>query len=482
VLASIFSVACRRGPATPLREDPVAAARLTQQGPDPRFLDAVQRMTAEQAADLDAAVTKNPEDVQLTRQLLAFYRLSGPRVLGAEKTIAAQRPHLLWLIAHHPESDLLPGVMVLAPQIDPAGYKQARALWLAHTAAPHVSNAVLSNAARFFQGADAPIAEQLLLRLESIDPAGPTPRIQGNTYQQPWVERLGLLYAQTITAYVQNPYAAGIRKKLDDSNDAILLTAAGSALIRNARPTKAGFDPIELGRFYLERAYRLDPSSGARELLKSSSATERALRIREVVRAKQIELAGLTTKVNARERLSRDEQNLITSFQHQAESSLSDADRFAYLLSVVDGSYLGAEGRERNHLPDAGDWDRSQKFAVDLLALAPEFKTDAHYGEAIFEANVVLGLHAMRAGDVKGAVRFLHDAPQGPVFSEDSQYSVSLAPRLVSALLKAGERTSVAVFLERTARINPARKSQLLRDASAIRAGIMPGAYRPRPN
>jgi hypothetical protein len=477
--AIVVVPACRRRETGPLKKDPAGAARLTQQEADRQFTDAARALTAEEAAELDALVTKNPEDIASTRKLLTFYQLSGQRVMGLDAMVAARRRHLLWLIEHHPESELLADFRIVPS--DPTGYAQAKALWLARTAASRTSIAVLSNAANYFQAADRQKAEEILLRLQAIDPDGPTPRVRGNRYYQPWTERLGLLYAQTIRAEPESAYGAGIRKMLDESNDAVLLVAAGSFLVRSANQEKLGFDPIDLGRSYLEHADRLNPSSGGREVLKSSNASERTLRLREVVRAKQLELAGseITQKLRANERLTTDEQKTITSLEYRAVASMSDADRFAFLPSMADSNYVRAEALAQNHdAAGAADaWSRSQKYAEELLALAPKFNEDPHYGDAIFEGNIVLGLHALRAGDVKGAVRYLREAGRGPSLSEDSQYSPSLEPRLVGYLLNAGERDSVADFLQRAARINAARRPQMLSDAAAIRAGRMPMSY-----
>jgi hypothetical protein len=49
--------------------------------------------------------------------------------------------------------------------------------------------------------------------------------------------------------------------------------------------------------------------------------------------------------------------------------------------------------------------------------------------------------------------------------------------RLVNYLLKAGERESVAEFLEKSAALRPRDRERLLKDAAAIRAGKMPLSY-----
>jgi hypothetical protein len=66
------------------------------------------------------------------------------------------------------------------------------------------------------------------------------------------------------------------------------------------------------------------------------------------------------------------------------------------------------------------------------LALAPRFKTDPHYGDAIFEGSVVLGMNVLREGDVKTAVRYMEAATQAPSMSPETAFVPSLEYRLVN--------------------------------------------------
>ena len=49
----------------------------------------------------------------------------------------------------------------------------------------------------------------------------------------------------------------------------------------------------------------------------------------------------------------------------------------------------------------------------------------------------------------------------------------SLESRLVHYLVKAGERATIIEFLERSAAFRPYERERLLKDAAAIRAGVM---------
>jgi hypothetical protein len=226
----------------------------------------------------------------------------------------------------------------------------------------------------------------------------------------------------------------------------------------------------------------LDPSSRAGVVLKNLLANDRNTRLRQVLLAKQRDLVGgeIARKIGAGERLTPDDRKALTAVEYQATTAMTEADRFAYLPWLADNSYMAAEYRD--HIHDAtgasATWQRSKKYAQDLLALAPKFKGEPHYGDAIFEGNVVLALHALREGDVKTSVKYMRDARQATNLSDDFQYGgLSLEQRLVNYLLKAGERESVADFLDQAARLNAFSRKRLLQDAADVRVGRMTMSY-----
>jgi hypothetical protein len=99
-------------------------------------------------------------------------------------------------------------------------------------------------------------------------------------------------------------------------------------------------------------------------------------------------------------------------------------------------------------------------------------------GAAIYHARIALAAHALREGDKAAAVRYMLDAPNAPPSPRlDALIFFGLDTRLANYLLKAGERESVAQFLEKSAARRTSEREQLLKDAAAIRAGRMPMSY-----
>jgi len=193
-------------------------------------------------------------------------------------------------------------------------------------------------------------------------------------------------------------------------------------------------------------------------VLKSLRANDRNNRLRQALLAKQRDLVGgeISRRIGAGERLTPDDRKALTAVEYEATTVMTETDRFAYLPWLADDSYMAAEYRD--HIHDAAGasaaWERSKKYSQDLLALAPKFKADPTYGDAIFEGNVVMALHALREGDVKSSVKYMRDARQATNLSDDFQYGgLSLEQRLVNYLLRAGERESVADFLDHAARL-----------------------------
>ncbi len=486
--ASIFViVACRlqqKAPA-PLQENPQIAAQRARRKAETEFVKAARSMNAQQVADLEIQVKKNPEDLVALRKLLVFYApisLEVPgekgkwapvcaQVIGEKPCIAARRPHVLWLIEHHP-SDRLAGEWAalifptsLDPLPDPAGYAEARKLWLAQTARPDASVEALGNAARFFEVADKPLAEQMLLRAQTLDPKGH------------WSAELGRLYALVLrganssmplnvvrsvsVAEANSAYAQEIRKKLAETSDPELLNSAAQYLERarlEQAGNKLGFDPAVLGQSYAERAERLDPQSGqARLQAYRQRVQERSVRLQEVLR------------------------DVPKDSQYQAISNLPESERFQFLPQLAITSYLDGEGIDyyKHDLASAkAAWERAGNYARDALQLAHSFVSSPDYGTAVYMGNLVLGLVTFREGDRQNAVKYLLAASRAPS-SEDLDYSVHFHTRLTGYLLKYGERESVIKFLENLAHVVATQsvKNQLLEAAMQIRNGIQPFWY-----
>ena len=433
---------------------------------------------------LEAAVRANPEDPDaLQRFLVSYWIQYAPRpVTGGgnplisnkivdTRLLAARRAHILRLIEHHPDSELADAVEArifpndLEPFFpgDPIGYSQAKALWLEHARRPGANAVVLGHAADFFDAADKPVAEQMLLRARALDPNGP------------WTARLGGLYAIALVGSVtiagksslrtlsvgepRSSYGQVVRRNLGESTDDVLLTAAGWFLAR-AGGWRLGidFDP----RFWAESCFK------------------RALQINPDGVLAHTALLNVVSQQRNRETLWAPPPASLDA----RVASLPEAERFQQLPGLARSAYLTLEGISRwddPNLHDRRELARNQatRYAEETLKLAPRFRTDPHYGTAMYTANMTLSSLALCDGDKKKAVKYLRRASQSPA-SEELTYSDHIVSgwHIIRDLLAQGERQAVIDFLERMARTNLAERIDLREAAAALRRGETPRRFR----
>jgi hypothetical protein len=386
--------------------------------------------------------------------------------------LAARRAHILWLIEHHPESELagageariFPGDLQPFFPGDPIGYSQAKALWLAQANRPDVTAAVLGHAADFLEAADKPLAEQFLLQARALDPKGP------------WTARLGWLYASVLVGSEgpagrnsirtlsvgdpRSPFGIVVREKLGESTDEILLTATGWFLSRSGGRPWMNFDPNAWAESCFRRALQINPAG----VLAHSAL----LRVVSGQRANHEPLwrpspASLDFRVAA----------------------LPDADRFEELPSLARDAYQTVAGLERwNDDPNLRGRrelarDQAKRYAEEALRLAPKFRDHPDYGGAIYTANMTLSALALHDGDETKAVAYLERASRAPA-SEELVYRDDVVSRwrVVRDLVAQGERQAVIDFLDRMAQTNLAERMDLREAAAALRRGETPRSFR----
>jgi hypothetical protein len=95
---------------------------------------------------------------------------------------------------------------------------------------------------------------------------------------------------------------------------------------------------------------------------------------------------------------------------------------------------------------EGGRGGEAQRRAEHFLLLSSKYLSDWNYGNVIHDANSVLGLLALRAGDLQNAKLYLLEAGSTP----GSPQLDSFGPNMVLAaqLLKRGERDAVLQYLE----------------------------------
>jgi hypothetical protein len=427
-----------------LKPDPEYAAQQIRTAALADLIRAARAMNASQVADLEAAVNKNPEDLEARKKLIMFYQTSGVEVVGSERTIARFRAHKLWMIRNHPESDF---ALLANPLADPASYEQEKKLWLALVEGRDTPAAAVSQAAVFFESRNPQLAEGILLRAQAADSNGH------------WSRRLGSLYAAVLMRpNSQGGFAQTVRQKLQESKDPVLLAETGSILAFAAVPPGHNPEIEALGVSCLERALRFDPNSA------------RAHTFLESVRI-----------ARQNERLFQTVGNEPSEAQYKAAAALPEGDRFRLLPVLAEQAYIHGNGLEyyQHDLPGAKRaWELARKYAQNALRLAPRFGGDAGFGTAVYQANMTLGTIAMRVdGDRKAAAKYLLAASRAPPTDELAYSGDYFTLKLPVLLLKYGGpsgRKAVIEYLERFGRTLHRPDMDLLAAARQLRQGYMP--------
>lgn len=131
-------------------------------------------------------------------------------------------------------------------------------------------------------------------------------------------------------------------------------------------------------------------------------------------------------------------------------------------LSVAtnEGERFHALNRAAKNALKDGEVVKAKALARELAQLAPKYKNDWNYGNAIADANQVLGRIALSKGDVAEAKKHL-------LASADSQGSPQLNSfgpdfKLARELAEKGERETVIAFLDAVARFwaNPDERTE----------------------
>ena len=399
---------------------------MGRQFSDAEVSKAALSLTPDAAKELETYVKAHPDHSDQVLELVLHYQ--------SKKDLRSLNELTLWLIGQHPGMRLNWASRPAWDTVwDKDGYERAKMLWTEQLKKSWDSPFVYMNAAEFLSGNDNEQAEQILLvgqrRFPSSDQRWSGLHwevflarhyawaLTGSAGQLPEREMADLC-AYSGAPPADGPYAQRVRATLLASNDTELLTRTVEQLQCN-RPN------VEFSHSLIERVLAIDPNN-------------RQARMQR----REFQRFALETRAKA------------------DPSSLNDAERMMLLESqFFRRPVLRAEVKD------------SEATARELLALASHNTNDPDYGTAVFLANLALGEAALNRGDKAGAVRCLLAASDAPPteFLRDNRIDISLARSLVDA----GERESVAAFLDRCAKFN--RDSRRLAEwAVQIREGLNP--------
>ena len=149
------------------------AALVVQAQFSPWYVESLRDILDLEAADvarLEQRLAANPDDLPARLKLMAYHQRADR--YGRQEDRAKRAQHALWLIEHHPNSELLHSPVTRFQQRDltPAEYRRAVTLWEAAAKAQPASAAVRWNAASFFEDLDTVLHLHYLEATAAADP------------------------------------------------------------------------------------------------------------------------------------------------------------------------------------------------------------------------------------------------------------------------------------------------------------------------
>jgi tetratricopeptide (TPR) repeat protein len=93
-----------------------------------------------------------------------------------------------------------------------------------------------------------------------------------------------------------------------------------------------------------------------------------------------------------------------------------------------------------------GKIEDARKYAQELITLLPQFQRNWNYGNAMQDANLVLGRIAVHEGRIDDAKRYLLEAGKSPGSPQMDSFGPNMS--LAKDLLEKGERQAVLDYFE----------------------------------
>ena len=121
---------------------------------------------------------------------------------------------------------------------------------------------------------------------------------------------------------------------------------------------------------------------------------------------------------------------------------------------------------------DNQEWDKAEKYARELLKVAPQFPKDWNYGNAIHKGHLVLGHVALHRNDLETAKSELLAAGQTPGSPQLNSFGPNMS--LAKALLDKGENETVIAYFDECSTFWQTRFSKLPEWRSDVMAGRTP--------
>ena len=157
------------------------------------------RLTSAEAASIETELEQNPSDVDLRIKLLGYYF---QKQLQDSTALKAHQTNIVWLIQNVPECDILATPFgLLYAKVNADVYTAGKVAWINQLENNPENLSVLENAAKYFTLTDPDLANEALLKAQSLDQENPK-----------WSAALGELYSLNMnTKTVEDKHSEAIK-------------------------------------------------------------------------------------------------------------------------------------------------------------------------------------------------------------------------------------------------------------------------------
>lgn len=153
-------------------------------------------------------------------------------------------------------------------------------------------------------------------------------------------------------------------------------------------------------------------------------------------------------------------QSRFDAAQKELANAKSEEERFYALNDAA------KEGFELGRIK------QSQKHAEELLTVLPKYKDNWNYGNAVQDANLVLGRIAVLEGRLDDAKQFLNKAGQSPGSPQMDSFGPNMS--LAKDLLEKGETDIVLQYFELCRKFWKMENGKLDQWSREVKAGNVP--------
>jgi hypothetical protein len=153
-------------------------------------------------------------------------------------------------------------------------------------------------------------------------------------------------------------------------------------------------------------------------------------------------------------------QGRLNSASEKLAKAKTDQERFYALNDAAKQSFV------------LGKTEDARSYASNLLALLPQFPNDWNYGNAVQDANLVLGRIAVQEGRMEDAKRHLLEAGKSPGSPQMNSFGPNMS--LAKDLIEKGERDVVLKYFELCRKFWQMDRGRLDHWSQDLKAGKIP--------